>query len=64
MQKETLDAYQTLSGAAEKSRIDITQFFNDIRKILGEREISLKQRISEILWKQESNLRFKVFLFY
>ena len=59
MQKEILDAYQTLSGAAEKSRVDITQFFNDIRKILAERETSLKQRISEILRKEESNLKFQ-----
>ena len=57
MQKEILESYQILGGAAEKSRIDITQFFNEIRKTLSVRETSLKQRISELLRKQESNLK-------
>ena len=59
MQKEILDTHQKLSIVAEKSRVDITQFFNDIRKILAERETSLKQKISEILRKQESSLKYQ-----
>ena len=57
MQKEIIEAYQTLGGAAERSRIDITQFFNEIRKTLSIRETSLKQRISELLRKQETSLK-------
>lgn len=46
-------------GNAEKARIEITTFFNDIRKVIAERETNLKQKISEQLRKQEYLLKKK-----
>eukprot|EP01017_Pseudomicrothorax_dubius_P008719 TRINITY_DN1287_c0_g1_i4.p1 TRINITY_DN1287_c0_g1~~TRINITY_DN1287_c0_g1_i4.p1 ORF type:complete len:819 (-),score=157.68 TRINITY_DN1287_c0_g1_i4:215-2671(-) len=46
----------TLTVEAEKSRKEVTSFFNEIRKIVNEREMSLKSRITEQLAKEETSL--------
>jgi N-acetylneuraminic acid mutarotase len=57
MQRDIGDAYGSLQSNAERSRIETTQFFNEIRKALAERETSLKQKISELLRRQETSLK-------
>ena len=47
----------TLSNAAEKSKNEITGFFNEIRKILAEREAALKQKIVDQMKAEESMLK-------
>jgi len=59
VQKDILDTHHLLGETAEKSRIEITNFFNEIRKVLAERETSLKQKLSEQLKKQEGLLKKK-----
>ena len=48
-----------MNEAAERSRIEITQFFNEIRKAISERETIMKQKLSEELRKQEHLLKKK-----
>ena len=48
-----------LTETAEKGRMEITQFFNEIRKVIAERETVLKQKLSEELRKQEHSFRKK-----
>jgi len=59
-QREIVEAGETLAEAAEKSRIEITQFFNEIRKMISDRETVMKQAISEQVKKHENLLRKKV----
>lgn len=57
LQQEVHDAYTKLYDCAEKSRKEITTFYNEIRRIIGERETVLKQKISEQFRGQENSLR-------
>jgi len=54
-----IDTSHSLTEASERSRIEITNFFNDIRKSIAERETILKQKLSEQLKKQEGLLKKK-----
>lgn len=54
-----MSAHQVLNTSAEKARMEVTQFFNDIRRVIADRETSLKQKLSEQLKKEEQNLKKK-----
>ena len=47
MKEEIGEGMILLQESAEKSRVDITNLFNSIRKKLHNREVSLKQKVTE-----------------
>ena len=57
MKSDLLTTYDTLNNAAEKSRMEITGFFNEVRKVIADRETLLKQKLSEQLKKSEQYLK-------
>ena len=56
---EINEAIVVLNESAEKTKLDITKFYNEIRKALEERENLMKFKIREQLLKEETNLKTK-----
>ena len=50
---EITEAIIILNESAEKSKCDISQFYNEIRKVLEERENQMKFKIKDHLQKEE-----------
>jgi ElaB/YqjD/DUF883 family membrane-anchored ribosome-binding protein len=57
IQNDVRASFELLNAASEKSRTEVTQLFNEIRKIVNERETALKQKIAEQKQKEEAHLR-------
>ena len=56
---EITEAIIILNESAEKSKCDISQFYNEIRKVLEERENQMKFKIKDQLQKEEVTLKNK-----
>ncbi len=57
MKEEIDQGSAELYESAEKARVEITDLYNEIRKKLNKRETTLKQKVTEQLMKEETNLR-------
>jgi hypothetical protein len=57
IQHDVRASFELLNAAAEKSRVEVTTLFNEIRKAVNERETALKQKIAEQKLKEEMQLK-------
>lgn len=55
--EDVREASNILAESGDRSRVDVSRFFNEIRRVLNERESYLKQKLREQQTKEESNLK-------
>ena len=51
------EAFSVLAESGDRARIDVSRFFNEIRRVLNERESHLKQKLRDQQNKEEGNLK-------